>query len=376
MIPLVPQPDPLPQPAAAWLLWALLQATFLLHVLAMNLVLGGAILALHCRLQRSPAEAAQRARFLQLFDRALPVAIAATVTLGVAPLLFVQVLYGRVFFVSSILMGWFWLAVVLLLIGAYYGAYWLALRGDGRGRAGRWLASLMTLAFASVAFLQVTNASRGLRLSTLLEAFRRDPRGLTLNLGDPSFWPRYLHLLLGAVAVAALVLAFVGALRRAEDPAFARWALRRGTAIFGVATVANVFVGLLFLVALPKPVLVRLAGGDAQAMGLLASGILLGVALAGAALLALGARDPARAARALGVLMLATLVSMLLLREEIRRITLREAGYAAAAWVTPQWGPFMVFVASLAVGAATIVWMVRAIVHGKPALGTGQGAAP
>ena len=68
--------------------------------------------------------------------RPLPVAIAATVTLGVAPLLFVQVLYGRLFFTSSILMAWFWLAIVPLVILAYYGAYLLAFRGEAPGRAG------------------------------------------------------------------------------------------------------------------------------------------------------------------------------------------------------------------------------------------------
>ena len=42
MIPAIPQPDPLALPAPAWLLWALLMLTFFLHVIPMNLVLGGA----------------------------------------------------------------------------------------------------------------------------------------------------------------------------------------------------------------------------------------------------------------------------------------------------------------------------------------------
>ena len=41
MIPAIPQPDPLALPAPAWLLWALLLLTFFLHVIPMNLVLGG-----------------------------------------------------------------------------------------------------------------------------------------------------------------------------------------------------------------------------------------------------------------------------------------------------------------------------------------------
>jgi hypothetical protein len=338
----------------------------------MNLVLGGSILALHWRFARREADARERATFLRFFAQALPVAIAATVTLGVAPLLFLQVLYGRVFFTSSILMAWFWLAMVPLVILAYSGAYLLAFRGERLGRAGRSVAVAATLLFAMVAFLQVSNATRGLRPETFLDVYRKDGRGLTLNLGDPSFWPRYLHVLFGAVAVAGLAVALLGVLRRRQDPAFTRWAVRRGTTMFGVASGVNVFVGLLFLIALPRPVLVRLAGADPHAMGLLVVSILLGVAVAGAALLALGARNPARATWTLTALLLATLAVMLLLREEIRRITLRNAGVESPSWVVSQWGPFAVFVVCLAVAVVAIVWMVRALARGRKAAEPGM----
>jgi hypothetical protein len=367
MTPLVPLADPLAQPAPPALIGALLQLTFFLHILAMNLVLGGSILALHWRFARRERDARERATFLHFFAQALPVAIAATVTLGVVPLLFVQVLYGRVFFTSSILMAWFWLAIVPLVILAYYGAYLLAFRGERLGRAGRWVAGVATLFFAMVAFLQVTNATRGLRPETFLDAYRKDAGGLTLNLGDPSFWPRYLHVLLGAVAVAGLAVALVGLQRRRHDPRFARWAVRRGTTMFGVASGLNVFVGLLFLIALPRPVLTRLAGADPHAMGLLVLAILLGIAVAGAALLALGARDTGRATWTLTALLLATLAVMLLLREEIRRITLRDAGVEPSSWVVSQWGPFTVFVVCLTAAVVVIVWMVRALARGRKA---------
>ena len=144
--PIIPLADPLPQPAPAWILWALLQLTFFCHLLAMNVVLGGSILALHWRFSRRPDDAEHRAAVVHAFSKALPVAIAAAVTLGVAPLLFVQVLYGRLFLTSSILMAWWWLAVVPLVILAYYGAYLLAFRrttpGPGRrGSPRRWRSS-------------------------------------------------------------------------------------------------------------------------------------------------------------------------------------------------------------------------------------------
>jgi hypothetical protein len=364
MSPVIPLPDPLPQPAPLGLLWALLQLTFLLHLVAMNLVLGGSLLALHWRFSRREEGAPQRAAFLAFFAGALPVAVAATVTLGVAPLLFVQVLYGRLFFTSSILMAWFWLAVVPLVIAAYSGAYLLAFRGATPGRRASGVASLVALLLAAVAFLQVSNATRALRPDTFLEAYRASGRGLTLNLGDPTFWPRYVHVLLGAVAVAALGAALYGVLRRAQDPPLAAWAIRRGTTVFGAATAANVFAGLVFLLSLPKPVLIRLVGGDAWAMTLLALGILLGTASGGLALLALGAKDAVRVTWAQAGLLAATLVIMVLLRDQVRQITLREAGFEHASPVAAQWGPFAVFVALLVAAVATIAWMARALARG------------
>jgi hypothetical protein len=364
MNPVLPLPDPLPQPAPHALLWSLLQLTFLLHVLAMNVVLGGSLLALAWRRGR-PQDAAPRAALLRAFEKALPAAIAATVTLGVAPLLFVQVLYGRVFFTSSILMGWFWLALVPLLILAYYGAYRVAFRG---GVAARWTGALVALLVSTVAFLQVTNASRALRPDSFAAAYRAEARGLTLNLDDPTLWPRYFHLLLGAIAVAALAAAVYGASRRRADPDLARFAVRRGTAVFAAATAANVFVGMLLLIALPRAVLVRLVGGDRWSVLLLVCAILLAVALGGAAVLALGARRPSPATPALAVLAALTVAVMLLLRDDVRRLTLENAGVVPPARVLMQWSPFAVFAVCFVAAVAAIAWMARALARGPATL--------
>jgi hypothetical protein len=335
----------------------------------MNVVLGGTLLALHWRFSRRAEGARPRAALLAFFARALPVAVAAAVTLGVAPLLFVQVLYGRLFFTSSILMAWLWLAIVPIVILAYYGAYLLAFRGEALGGRARAAWVVVGLSFAVVAFLQVTNATRSIRPDTFLEAYRASARGLSLNLGDPTFWPRYLHVLLGAVAVAALGAAVYGALRRARDPELGEWAIRRGTTVYGVATAANVFVGMLFLLALPRPVLIRLVGGDAWAMTLLALGILLAIAAAGLALLALGVKDAVRVTWAQLGLLAATLVVMVLLRDQVRLIALRDAGFEHPPRVATQWGPLAVFLVLLVAAAATIGWMARALARSKAAAG-------
>ena len=88
----------------------------------MNLVLGGTLIALSTRLTGGHRDACAR-RALPAFTAALPTLMAATITFGVAPLLFLQVLYGRAFFASAVLMAWLWLAVIPLLLCGYYAAY-------------------------------------------------------------------------------------------------------------------------------------------------------------------------------------------------------------------------------------------------------------
>src|SRR5271165_5237833 len=92
----IPNVDPMPLPGPVWLMMALLLVTFLLHLLAMNLTVGGTAIALMCtRRRKSDAFAGRLAADLL---RVLPVSLAFTITLGVAALLFVQVLYGNLLY--------------------------------------------------------------------------------------------------------------------------------------------------------------------------------------------------------------------------------------------------------------------------------------
>jgi hypothetical protein len=231
------------------------------------------------------------------------------------------------------------------------------------------VAAVVTGLFVAVAFLYTSNVTRSIRPETFVEAWRQGGAGFTLNLDDPTLLPRYLHVLFGAVAVAALAVALYGLIRRRAEPETASWAMRKGTLMFGIATAINIFMGMWFLLAQPKAILLRLVGGDTWAMTLLALGILLGIAAAGVALLALGAKDAARATKAQIAFLLPTLAVMVLLRDQVRQLVLRDAGFAHPTWVEPQWGPLAVFAVLLVTAVASIAWMARALGRGTAAAG-------
>jgi len=112
---LIPAPDPLGLAVPVWILLALKIFGFFLHLLFMNLWVAGLPTALFL-LRRKPAIAER------LFH-ALPFFMAFGINAGIVPLLFLQVLYPQFFYPATILQAWFWLAVIPLLLIAYYAVY-------------------------------------------------------------------------------------------------------------------------------------------------------------------------------------------------------------------------------------------------------------
>jgi hypothetical protein len=354
----IPQADPLPLPGPGWLLWFLLTLTFFLHLLPMNFVLGGSLIAAVARLRGGGPAGAHGRKLAGWLASAMPIAIAATVTFGVAPLLFVQALYGRLFFAGSVLMAWFWFAVIPILILAYYGSYLLAFRGERLRKAGTVIAWGVAVFFGVIAFLYSNNMSLMLRPEFFQPKYAQSASGFHLNLGDPTLWPRFLHMLLGAVAVAGMAVAHFGLARRKSDPEFGAWAARHGALWFVIPTAINVIAGAWWLIALPREVLLRFMGGSGYATTVLGLGVVLGLASLVLMAIAIYAPDPAGPARAAGGTLVLTLLTMILARDEVRQGMLERVGFRVNPWVEPQWGPIAVFAVLLLISLGTVIWMV------------------
>jgi hypothetical protein len=335
---------------------ALLLLTFFLHLLPMNWVLGGSIVAVVAR-ARGRAGSPLHAELARRMAKSFPIAVAAAVTFGVAPLLFVQALWGRLFFPSSVLMAWLWLAVVPILILAYYGTYRLAMAGE-KAAGTVWIGAATALLFLGIAFLYVTNMSRMVRPETFLPSYLESARGFRLNLTDPTFWPRFLHFVLGAVAVGGLGVAGLGLLRRRSEGEFAAFAMRHGALWAAGATAASIVAGFAWLLLLPLEVMMRFMGGSLLASGLLGAGVLLGLAALVTLAMAINAREPSSLVRIGLVAVTATIVVMVLQRDQVRAGLLERAAFAPSPWVAPQWGVIALFGVLLAVALGTVAWMI------------------
>jgi hypothetical protein len=359
---LIPAPDPLPLPAPAWLLHALLIATFLVHLIFMNGLVGGALLALYSRARARTAED-EHARLAAGIATWLPVLVAGTVTFGVAPLLFLQVLFGQYFFTSSIIMGWTWFAVILILIAAYYGTYIVSFGAERLARPRTILLGLVAFLLLAIALIYTNNTTLMLYPERWGAVYFAHPGGTLGGLGIGMLWPRYLHMILGAVAVAGLLTAWWGELTRARHPAASAFRRDLGLRVFTWLTAVNLAVGVWFLLALERPLRKLMMGGALDATILFGAGFVLAIALLG---LVARAKITGRT-RDLGgatLVAVATLLAMVLLRDRLRAGALAATGQTGPFAERPQMLNFLLFAVLLTAGLGAVVWMARRLVKG------------
>ncbi len=357
---IIPSPEPIPLPAPVWLLQALLFLTFVIHLVFMNMTVGGLLYLARSELSRRVWEPMQR-----WVTGYLPVTTAFTITSGVAPLLFLQVVYGQLFFPAAIMIAWAWLLVIFALLAGYYGVYAYALASDRLGRWRGWVIVGSTVLFLYIAFAfsnVITLMSTPFRW---WEIWQEHPPSISFNLNwwEPTLLPRFLHFVLGATAFFGLVTALYGvAILRKQDAAAAQQMHRIGVAWFIVPTVLNYLVGPLFLFMHERPVWQLFVGANLEATGLLWGSVALSLLALLCAAVSLRSPSPLPWLLAALSTMSLTVIGMAGVRFWVRSLLISlhapEVRLAELP-VEPQWGILVIFVAVLLIGLGLVVWMVR-----------------
>ena len=360
----IPAIDPMPLPGPVWLFKALLLLTFFLHLIPMNFILGGGFIAVLSEWRgKGHANATRLARDIAGM---MPGFIAFTISFGVAALLFVQVLYGHLLYTSSILIGGPWFSVLVLLLAAYYGYYFYSLRSDARSRAGTIVAFVSSLFFTLIGFIFTNNMTLMLQPERWRGIYLADPSGWNLNLADATVWPRYLHMFIGAFAVAGLVIVVLGLWKRAQDADYAKWLLRQGALWFMIMTGVNYAIGFWFLLALPREKMLLFMGGSL--LGTASFGIAFMLSIVAIGLLMFAAAVPEKSGLFAGLGIgsaLLTVFFMVLMRDVLRDAYLAPHFDLASVPVETQTSPMVLFFALFAAGLATLGWMIKKVVAAR-----------
>jgi len=347
---LIPTPDAIPVHWGWFKLFLVL--TFFLHLLLMNTMLGIGIIALI----RSLFTASGADDVCREIGKKLPFTIAFAVNMGVAPLLFIQVLYGQFIYTSSILMAVYWLSIIALLIIAYYSAYLYYYTFDTTGSARTIFIALSVVHLLVIAFFFTNNMTMMLSPEKWQRYFSA-PGGMLLNMSDPTLLPRYLHFVLSAVAVGGLFLALMWEIKRRGDAGLYRDRIRQGLRWFTSATLLQFIVGSWWLLMLPKPIIRIFMGGNPPATVLFILGILGTVAA-----LVFGFKGRVRPCTGATIF---TIFSMVLMRDQMRTAYLKPHFELSSLETVPQYGSLILFLVALVVGAAAIVYMLRIASRGK-----------
>ena len=287
------------------------------------------------------------------------------INLGVPPLLFTQVLYGRAFYTASVLIGVYWISVIFLLMACY----WLLYRFNAsveRGRSAWWLGLSALVLAGTIARVLSTTMTLMIRPEVWQAMYSVSATGHHLPPYDPTLTPRWLFMLAGGPVFAGLWMVWLAGRKQIE------------------ASVRSYLAGLGGKLAVVA-VLAQLAAAhfvfhnqpDRIREGLTAGPVYLGAGLAwfgavGLILLAgawAGFKKPTTAAAGwlCATLGLVAALAWTVFRDGIRDLTLLSHGYDV--WqrtIVTNWPVVGLFLALFVLGLATIGWLVSVMLRAKP----------
>lgn len=358
-----PAVDPIPLPAPVWLLKLLHIVTLALHFVAVEMLLGGLLLAVLFSLLRSPsARVVARA-----IARRLPVVMTFVINFGVPPLLFAQVLYGRALYTSSILIGVYWISIILLLMFAYRFLYGFSSR-LAAGKTAWPMGLLAWLIIGAIARLLTTNMTLMLRPEVWRQMYQSSAAGIFLPAGDPTLTPRWLLMMAGGLAMGGLWMLYLAS-RSTFAEEEKKFLAGMGGAVAAVFGVVYVLAGLWALNVQPDAVRTGLATHPlyhlfayAQWGWLFAVSLLVLMGLRAAVKRSVGAACPWVAMAVALILEL----SFTIFRDAVRDLTLLSKGYDV--WnrvVVSNWWVIGLFLVLFVGGLGVAGWLISVVARAK-----------
>jgi hypothetical protein len=264
LINLIPEPDSLPVAPVWFMVFSYL--TYYLHLISTGVLFGISVQAVLAffRGKKDP-----RWQGLgETMARMLPFAFAFAVNLGIAPLLFLQVLYGNFFYTASIILGIPWLFIFVLLIIAYYMAYWLVFKKYPDFKFKILFSVLITLTLSWIAFVLV-NINTLMMVPQNWNMYFNRLNGMNLNMSEATLIPRFIYYIFLFLSIGGLFTALFYKIqnRKKESaigfhfgslisgffcllsaPAFFLFLSRLPTEVIGTFLKENLFWGLLSMI--------------------------------------------------------------------------------------------------------------------------------
>lgn len=355
-----------PWPTAAYL--TLYVATLTLHMLLMHYVLAGsAWVAWDSIAWAFKSKYATPSATTILLQDWLPFALGGAITAGVAPLLFVQILYQREFYTANLLLFHRWMSILPILIVAFYLLYlqkshWLNQRLPALKP---WLWMMIVLCFLFVGYSWTENHLLSLQRQEVWTKFFADREIFFARMEIPL---RLMVWISGAFSTMCLILTWQYDVQSSgessEDPVVANNLKasepRHLARVALISILMTVVFSVGYYITLAEDTRAVLVGGLALPYLILTC---VGWGLQWWGWWSVSRRTAISRSLlvTLAIAVVTTTVSMNVLRESIRLAQVDIAAliprHAAAASV----GGFGVFVFFLVFNALVIIWLLRTV---------------
>ncbi len=368
---LIAPSSPVGFPAPYWFLVFFKVVGFTLHIALMNLWYAGPIIAL-ILYWRGGHSRKLTSRLMQ----EMPIVVAYGINFGIIPLLFVQVAYHKVFYPSSILMAWPWLSVIALLTFAYYGIYIYAtaLKDNERlmspfRRTAGWVAALF---FIIIGFIFANEFSLMTNLASWPNLWQGSNvggavTGTALNIGDPTFWPRWLMMFgLAVTTTSAFMAVDTSLFASREDDGYKRWA--------SGFPIKPYLLGIVWFGLCAAWYILGTWGDDIRQLMLSGPMLILTVLTAGSFVLPLAllfiAAKKGKITKGMGIAIGLSQFMVLALnavsRQVVQNAELARYFDVTAEAVQTQWSPMILFLILFVAGVLLTIWMIhQAVISGQ-----------
>ncbi len=250
----IPRNLPLSLPAPYFLLEVLITVSFALHILFVNLMVGGSILTLIFQIRGLQKKFYDH--IAHEIAKTITVNKSLAVVLGVAPLLIMNTLYTMFFYSANSLTGIAWILVIPLVVIAFLLTYlhkysWEKL--DDQKKLHIAIGMIATFLFLVIPLIFLTNAN-------LMLFPKRWPEvhGFLSALTLPNVFPRYFHFLAASLAVISLFMVwYTGYSQKIQEilkehNLTSGFLKRKFYSIAFVVTLAQFLFGPLLLFTLPS----------------------------------------------------------------------------------------------------------------------------
>ena len=240
-------------PLPEWLLIFILILSFLVHILFVNLMLGGSLITLWYQIKGLKVK--EYDQLANELAKTITVNKSLAVVMGIAPLLTINTLYTIYFYTANSLTGFMWIAVIPLVTIAFLLTYlhkytWTTL--DNHKALHICILAVACLIFLFIPLIFLVN----INLMLFPEKWAA-VQGFISALVLPNVFPRYLHFILASLAVTGLfIFWYFGRNSYKFDSKFkviSQYSVRRGAyTLTFVVSMIQFLIGPIVLLTLPS----------------------------------------------------------------------------------------------------------------------------